>query len=168
MIASGVAPGLTRKRFGFESWVDHDPAGWQAAREAAVSRVKIPRKLRLVGSESSNNRVAEAEAHLANHPHVGGLMEWASFERRAAEDFAPRPGWNGMVVSNMPYGERVGEDVEPLHEHFGERLRRLSGYSVSLLTGSSRLAGLLRLSNAERTRVLNGGIECQLVTAQIP
>lgn len=168
MIAANAAPGLTRKRFGFETWADHDPAGWEAARREAESKVKIPRKLRLVGSEESANRVAEAEAHLAGHRFVSELSEWASFERRAAEDFAPRQGWNGMVVSNMPYGERVGENVEPLHDTFGERLRTLSGYSASLLTGSSHLAGLLRLSGATRTRVLNGGIECQLVTAQIP
>ena len=96
-----------------------------------------------------------------------GFGELAQLEVADARAFAPRPGWNGTVVSNLPYGERVGDQVEDLHGEFGARLRTLDGYRAALLTGSSRLAGLLRLSRSERHRILNGGIECQLVTADL-
>ncbi|MEM9381782.1 MAG: hypothetical protein AAGB93_17640, partial [Planctomycetota bacterium] len=138
-------------------------AGWAAAREEARAAARIPRKLRLVGSDVEPARVEEARAHL----EALGLGHLAQLEVADARAFAPRPGWNAQVVSNLPYGERVGDDVEDLHGAFGERLRALDGYAVALLTGSSRLAGLLRLSRAERHRILNGGIECQLVTARI-
>ena len=167
MIAGGVAPGLTRSRFGFETWAEHDADGWRRAREAAASAIRLPRKLRLVGHDQETARVEETRAHLAGHPHLAPLAETALLERARAEEFAPRPGWNAMVVSNLPYGERVGDDVERLHDVFGTRLRGLDGYRTALLTGSSRLAGLLRLSRSERHRILNGGIECQLVTASI-
>lgn len=167
MIAGDVAPGLTRARFGFESWAEHDPAGWDRACSDAAAAARVPGKLRLLGSDLEPARLEEARAHLASHPHLGPLAETATFERADARAFAPRPGWNATVVSNMPYGERVGDDVEALHGDFGARLRELAGYRVALLTGSSRLAGLLRLSRSERHRVLNGGIECQLVTAEI-
>lgn len=167
MIAAGVAPGLTRERFGFETWREHDERGWGKVRKDAEAAIQLPRKLRLVGHDQSGARVAEAAEHIASHPYIAPLAEKAELSKARAEDFAPRAGWNGMVVSNMPYGERVGDDVETLHGVFGERVRALEGYDAALLTGSSRLAGLLRLSRAERHRILNGGIECQLVTASI-
>ena len=97
-----------------------------------------------------------------------GLGKLAQLERGDATSFAPRPGWNATVVANMPYGERIGDDVEALHERFGAQLRGLPGYSTSILTGSSRLAGLLRLSRPSRHRLLNGGIDCEVVVATIP
>ena len=163
MIAANIAPGLSRERFGFERWSDHDAHGWEALRDEARAAVRIPSKLRLIGSDISAERVDEAHEHLA----VQGLENLGALDVADARDFAPRPGWNATVVSNLPYGERVGDDVEVLHGDFGARLRELEGYRVALLTGSSRLAGLLRLSRSERHRILNGGIECQLVTAEI-
>jgi 23S rRNA G2445 N2-methylase RlmL len=97
-----------------------------------------------------------------------GLGKLSSLELGDAREFAPREGWNATVVANMPYGERIGNEVEPLHEAFGACLRTLPGYTTSIITGSSRLAGLLRLSRPTRHRVLNGGIECEVVVATIP
>lgn len=167
MIAANVAPGLTRERFGFEAWRDHNPAGWAKERAAAEAAIRVPSKLRLVGRDVVPDRIAETREHLASHPYAPGLDAMADIEHGDATKFESRPGWNAAVVSNLPYGERIGDNVEPLHDAFGERLREHEGYSCSLLTGSSRLAGLLRISNPKRYRVLNGGIECQLVTAQL-
>lgn len=163
MIAANLAPGLTRKRFGFETWKEHDERGWQRARAEAQAVMAVPSKLRLVGSDLSQERLDEAAQHL----DLMGLGALGQLERGDATAFAPRPNWNATVVANMPYGERIGDDVEALHDRFGAQLRDLSGYSTSILTGSSRLAGLLRLSRPTRHRLLNGGIDCEVVVASI-
>lgn len=163
MIAANLAPGLTRQRFGFEAWQGHDEGAWQRARAEAQAQMAVPTKLRLVGSDTSQERLGEAAQHLERM----GLGALGQLERGDAREFAPRPGWNATVVANMPYGERIGDDVEALHDRFGAQLRQLSGYSTSILTGSSRLAGLLRLSRPTRHRLLNGGIDCEVVVASI-
>ena len=163
MIAANLAPGLTRKCFGFETWKEHDEKAWQRARAEAQAVMAVPSKLRLVGSDLSQERLDEAAQHL----DLMGLGHLGQLERADAVKFAPRPNWNATVVANMPYGERIGDDVEALHGHFGAQLRGLPGYSTSILTGSSRLAGLLRLSNPKRHRLLNGGIDCEVVVADI-
>ncbi|QDV08037.1 Ribosomal RNA large subunit methyltransferase K/L [Planctomycetes bacterium Poly30] len=164
MIAANLAPGLTRERFGFESWRDHDEPAWQRARAEAQAAMKLPTKLRLIGSDIIQDRLDEA----AHHLEIMGLGHLGTLELGDARKFQGRPGWNATVVANMPYGERIGDDVEALHEAFGARLREHSGYSTSILTGSSRLAGLLRLSRPTRHRLLNGGIDCEVVIAAIP
>ncbi|MEM9799967.1 MAG: THUMP domain-containing protein [Planctomycetota bacterium] len=163
LVAMGRAPGLTRERFGFERWRNHDADVWAAERAAAEAASSGPGKLRLVGSDLVPGRVEEARAHLEGV----GLGGNATLEVADARSFAPRPGWNATVVSNLPYGTRIGDEVEELHGEFGAQLAELSGYRAALLTGSSRLAGLLRLSRSTRHRILNGGIECQLVRAEI-
>ncbi|MEL6715900.1 MAG: THUMP domain-containing protein, partial [Planctomycetota bacterium] len=156
MVAWNVPPGATRARFGFERWSDHDARAWSREREAAVAAIRPSKKLRLVGSDVAPERIAEARTHLADHPHLAPLAETARFDVADARDFEHRPGWNASVVSNLPYGERVGEDVEALHTAFGARVAAHAGDRVALLTGSSRLAGLLRIRGHERTKLLNG------------
>ena len=167
MIAANVAPGLTRTRFGFEGWRDHDGGAWEAQREDARAAVAAPRKLQLVGHDLDPARLDETLAHVTGHPFLTPMAESLTVERMDARQFEHRPGWNAAVISNLPYGERVGDAVEALHGDFGARVAAHTGDSACLLTGSSRLAGLLRLKGHGRARVLNGGIECQMVTAEV-
>jgi 23S rRNA (guanine2445-N2)-methyltransferase / 23S rRNA (guanine2069-N7)-methyltransferase len=41
LIAANVAPGLLRRRFGFERWLGHDAATWQALKSEADARRRI-------------------------------------------------------------------------------------------------------------------------------
>lgn len=163
--AAHVAPGLTRARFGFESWQDHDEAGWRREREAArAARVATPH-LRLVARDRDAERVEEARANLA----AVGFDGATAFEVGDARDWAPRRGWNAHVLSNLPYGERIGEgeDVDALHREFGAALReRASGYKASLLVGSPSLAKRLALQG-ERFALVNGGLDVVLLNAEV-
>ena len=71
----------------------------------------------------------------------------------------------GMLVTNPPYGVRVGEDEEmaAFYPDFGHLLkRRFSGWTAFILSGDLRLAKLIRLAASRRTPLFNGQIECRL------
>ena len=97
-----MAPGLSRKRFGFERWASHDEAqrrGMTAMREearAAVLREGPPcwraTSIRARGSSRGTTRRA--------------LGVELVLERRDIRDLAPLAP-PGFVVSNPPYGERL-------------------------------------------------------------
>jgi len=165
LCAANIAPGLTRARFGFEAWGDHDEAGWQRERaSAAAARVAVP-KLRLLARDREAERVDEARAHLA----VFGFDAQCTFEVGDALAWEPRKGWNAHVLSNLPYGERIGadDDVIALHREFGALLRaQAGGYRVSLLVGSRSLAKRLSLQG-ERIELVNGGLDVVLLNAQL-
>jgi 23S rRNA G2445 N2-methylase RlmL len=168
LIASNTAPGLFREErgFGFERWPDHDARAWRRERELAWGESERPRKLRILGSDASPERIADAN----DNQDGAGLDGWIEFEPGDALDFAPRKGWNGCIVSNLPYGERVGrgQDVERLYRDFGRILReRCEGYDVTLLCGDERQARALGLANAEVTPLVNGGLECRVVRAHV-
>jgi 23S rRNA (guanine2445-N2)-methyltransferase / 23S rRNA (guanine2069-N7)-methyltransferase len=165
LLAANIAPGLTRARFGFESWIDHYEAGWQRERAtAAAARVAVP-KLRLVARDRDAARVDETSAHLT----ALGIEAQCTFEVGAALGWRPRAGWNAHVLSNLPYGERIGEDEDiiALHREFGALLRtHASGYSASLLVGSPSLAKRLSLQG-ERLELVNGGLDVVLLNAAL-
>ena len=86
-----------------------------------------------------------------------------------ARAFAPRRGWNGWIVTNPPYGERIGDarTLAPLYAAFGARLREhAAGYHLGLLTSSAELADALGVEG-QRIALSNGALECTLVVAEL-
>lgn len=164
-LATNTAPGSLRERFAFEGWPSHAPEPWRKMRAAARAARRPAPKLRLVGADLDRDRVAEARAN-AEAAGVGDCIE---LERADAREFAPRPGWNACVVSNLPFGERVrGGDLVRLHRDFGRILReRCAGYRCALLAGDDALADALGLEGARRSTVMLGGTERVLVTAEL-
>ena len=161
-LAADRAPGLSRERFAFEGFADHEAAAWEGLRAAARERVRLPKKLQLIGSDSDPEVVAGARRNL----EAAGLADAVRLEVARAEDFAPRRGWNAQVLTNPPYGERLGEagELGATYRAFGERLREgCAGYGLALFSGNTELAAELGLDFEQRLPLLNGALECELL-----
>lgn len=165
MLAAGLPPQALREGFAFEAFPGHDARAWSKLKDDALAAAAPPRKLQLVGSDTEASRIEEASAHLARV----GLGELGRLEVADARSFAPRPGWNAWVASNLPYGERVGgAGAVELARRFGGRLRGgCSGYHAALLVGGEPQADALGLPGAARATIVNGGLACELVTAAL-
>lgn len=166
-IAGGVAPGHLRERFGFERWIGHDPAGWRALVASSRAESRMPKKLVLEGSDSDAGAIEGARENLA----AAGVEDRIRLEVRDVADFAPKRGWNAWIVTNPPYGERVGRerDLESLYRRFGALLGdRCDGYRVAILSGNPGLTKSLGLDPARRTALKNGSIDCELLEIPIP
>jgi 23S rRNA (guanine2445-N2)-methyltransferase len=167
LIAGGIAPGIFRERFGFELWPGHDAEAWRALRDSARAAGAVPPKLVVRGRDTSREAIAGARENVA----AAGLDGRIVLEVGSALDFEAKPGWNATIVTNPPYGERVGEerDLEPLYRRFGERLReRCAGYRLALLSGNPKLARALALTPDRVIPLLNGALACELLLAEIP
>ena len=163
--SGGIAPGQMR-RFNFERWPGHDPRGWEAERARAREGERHSAKWVLRGSDRDPKRIEEARANA----EAAGVAERIDFSVAEAGDFAPRPGWNAWIVSNLPYGERVSEaaEVESLYARFGSLVReRCRGFHLGLLVSAER-AGALGLKRQPSLPLKNGGIECRLVLGELP
>jgi 23S rRNA G2445 N2-methylase RlmL len=166
LIASDAAPGAFREQFGFERLPGHDTASWLRVRDAARARSKFPSKLSVWGGDRDPKAIEGARENLA----AAGLAEHVQLEVADALAFAPRPGWNAWVVSNLPYGERVGDAAKlaPLLRSFGALLReRCAGYRTALLSGDPALSAALALPSLERIALRNGGLDCELLLAEL-
>ena len=160
LIAAGVAPGIFRERFGFSRWPGHDDDAWRALVARAREEARVPRKLVLRGSDASAEAIAGARVNV----EAAGCSGRIELDVARAEDFAPRRGWNAWIVSNPPYGERVGaeRDLEAVYRRFGETLReRCAGYHAALLSGNPKLTRALGVAPRRTLSWKNGAIDCE-------
>lgn len=165
LMAAHVAPGLFRS-FAFERLPGHDARAFAALKRSLAERRALPKKLLIHGSDSDPERIEEARANAA----AAGLEELVTLEVADAREFSPRRGWDATVVSNPPYGERIGDarQLLPLYRAFGERLReRAAGFGLALLTSSPEHARALALGGLRQVALQNGGLECTLLLGKV-
>ena len=167
LLARRIAPGLVRadrsSGFAFQSWPELDARAWREEVDAARAEVRPGAEVPIVGSDRDAGAVAAARENATR----AGVAADATFERRALSDAAPPDGAGvGMLVTNPPYGVRVGDQaaVRDLWARFGQVVHeRFGGWTAALLSPDPALDRQTRLRLAERFRTRNGGIPVRLV-----
>ena len=163
MMARKIAPGINRS-FAFEQWPDHDPTSWEAIKEKARSTALPNSPAPIIASDRDAGAITAA-CENAERAGVAGDIELRERSVSAVE-FPGDPGW---VVSNPPYGLRVGESdtLRNLYAQLGKIMRdRAQGYRLALLSADENLEAQLRLELAEVFRTSNGGIPVRLVVGR--
>jgi 23S rRNA (guanine2445-N2)-methyltransferase / 23S rRNA (guanine2069-N7)-methyltransferase len=165
LMALDIAPGSLRSYFGFVGWQGHDRALWQQLVDEARARREVAASRRIT------LRGYDADAHAIRAAIENGerakLRGAVHFERRDLEQLTrDSEAPTGLVVTNPPYGERIGDQqsLQALYETFGAKLREhFEGWKAAVLTGNPPLAKSVGI-NARRTHTLfNGRIECRLL-----
>lgn len=169
LIACDIAPNLSRQRFGFHGWCDHDEALWQSLRDEAQKRARAGRQgdvPALAGRDSSPPALAAARAN-ARRAGVEALMH---LEGGDATTAPPAGLPTGLVITNPPYGERLGElpALIALYQGLGAMLRRhMGGWSVALLTGDKKLGHRLGMRAHRHYAFKNGSLDCRLLLIEV-
>ena len=166
LMAAGVAPGLTRARFGFECWRGHDAALWQHLRADAEQAARVGlTALRPVFH--GRDRDPEALTATRGNAQRAGVAGFIQLERGdVAHMLPPVVGASGLLVGNPPYGERLGEmpEVLALYRMLGERLRAgFGGWRAALLFGEQGDGHMLGLKPERSQRLYNGALACNLL-----
>jgi putative N6-adenine-specific DNA methylase len=159
-------PGLTRKRFGFQGWLDFDINLWLELRDQARRGVGNELAAPILGSDQRRDAILFSRKN-AKAAGVGHLVR---FEVKDVRDFQPPPGPPGVLLCNPPYGERVGEeqDLEGLYRALGEVfVQRCPGWTAYVFTGSAHLARKINLTPAHQVPLFNGKIPCRLLRYEL-
>jgi putative N6-adenine-specific DNA methylase len=155
-------PGLTRRRFGFQGWMDFDVQLWTAIRDEARRDVRKLLPATVLGSDVRGDVVASA----INNARAAGVGHLLRFEKRNVRDFRPPDGPPGVILCNPPYGERIGEEKEliGLYRLLGEVFAtRCAGWTAFVFTGNRMLAESIGLRSAAQIPLFNGKIPCRLL-----
>lgn len=172
-MALGRAPGLVSnaagappqaRTFALQRWPDFNPSLWEqevmAAQMLSRDTLADGRPLAtLVGRDHNAEVLSQAQANA----QAAGVAPWIRFDLGEADSLTLPPG-PGVVVTNPPFGERLGErqELEHLYRALGQRLRQQApGWTLWLLSGHPGLTGALRLKAAQRIPVSHGGLDCR-------
>ena len=168
LLARRMAPGL-RRTFAFLQWPDVDSALWARVRADAAGKA-LPRALvQIRGSDRDAGAIESARAN-AERAGVLGDIEF-TVAPLSTLDGTGNSERIGYVVTNPPYGVRVGQaaKLRDLYARFGQALRTNSPrWRLAILSANPRLDAELRLPLKERLKTQNGGIPVRLLTAEVP
>ncbi|MDZ7781845.1 MAG: THUMP domain-containing protein [Halioglobus sp.] len=168
MMAADIAPGLARERFGFEQLRLHDDAQWRAMLTDARARAERGRAARLPeirGYDADPGVIREARENIQR----AGLQAAVRVSCRALADFSKpthRPLETGLIVTNPPYGERLGEKkhLGGLYRLLGERLAvHFGGWRAAVFTADLDLGRAIGLRSHKRYTLYNGTLETYLL-----
>jgi len=172
LIAADIAPGLMRVSFGFERWLKHDNTLWQALRNEAHERRRIGLEKELPeirGYDADLKVIRAAEENIV----TAELDHWLRVSRKELAEFKKPTHTDikaGLVLSNPPYGERLGEveSLKMLYAHLGERLRtEFQGWRAGVFTGNPELGKQMGLRADKKYKLFNGTIASELLMFNI-
>ena len=158
-MALDIAPGLGR-HFAFEKFKNFDARRWRELVQQSAARQKSKAPLAIYGSDLSGDVLRAARANLM----ASGLEKIVSLKRADVLAISA-PAIEGVIVTNPPYGVRLGEQqaLAEFYPKLGDVLKKqFSGWRAYLLSADMRLPKLIRLAASKRTPLFNGALECRL------
>lgn len=197
LMRADYAVGLDKaeRQFGFYAWQAHDGALWQQLVNAASQR--FGDGLARVREDLAAGRFcvvgldADAQAIKATHKNLmaaglGALLPQITLQQRAlaslpraldaaaGNDRRPTDWQQPLVITNPPYGERLGDEplIKPLYQGFGKRLQQIFAadthpVTVGVLAGKVEHADTLPLLDPQTMRCHNGALTVYFRSGQL-
>ena len=130
MIGQNIAPGYNRE-FISESWPWMKQAIWEKARDEADSLANYDQELVIIGTDIDHRMVTIAQENAME----AGFGDMITFKQMQATDFTTKL-MDGVIVTNPPYGERIGEveEIEKMLRQFGTVMQNYPTWSVYMLS----------------------------------
>ena len=164
---AGIPPGA-RREFAFKKFHEFDATAWRAIK-GAVKPNPLPTEPTIFGSDISGDMVAITR----NNLNKAGILFEVPLKQIEAQEVRPPTETPGLMVTNPPYGERIGvrgdaalptdELFAAFFSAFGTTLKqRFAGWQIFLFSADFKLPKLLRLKEARKTPFFNGALECRL------
>lgn len=153
--ACNLPPQLERHHFAFKNFKNFDAEMWDSIRDAVDTRVReMPCEIK--GSDISDDMVLKARRNLRGLP-IG------RFIKVMQSDFKDVEGSDkgGMVVTNPPYGERMGDEINEMYEELGSWMKhKMTGYTCWVLSSNLEAFKVVGLKPTKKVKVFNGDLEC--------
>ena len=165
MMAADIAPGILRGHYGFHYWLQHDQALWDSlVVEAQERKAAGLEKLELdIRGYDANPRVLEFTTQNIEN---AGLDEHIRLAHKPIDQFGKPTAEHGLLLTNPPYGERLGEidELIPLYQKLGTVLQKnFTGWKAAIFTGNVDLGRETDLSPTKQYSLFNGTIPCKLL-----
>ena len=163
MLAANMAPGVKREYWCFEALEDFDADLWAEIKSEA--KVQARRGVKNVDCKfygfDNDSYVLQTAKDNARRAGVESLIEFDVAD--AATVKRPAEFENGVILSNPPYGERLGTHpgLIALYTAFGGQLKaEFNGCSASIFSSSNELLSCLRMRAEKQFKLSNGALPC--------
>lgn len=158
LLASNRAPGIGRA-FAAEHWPWIGDSVWEQERSRASEQVDDSGIAPIIATDINPQSVGLAR-QCAENAGVAHIVRFDLGDYRELETELS----NGWVITNPPYGVRVGEEKEAkrIQKDLPAVLSRLPSFSHGLLLGGSDFEPIIGKSATRKRKLYNAKIQCTL------
>ena len=155
LIGQNIAPGFNRE-FASEEWPFLNHKLWDQAFEEAEDMANYDQRLNITGSDVDHNMIKISKDNALE----AGLSDLISWKQMQVSDLSVKQK-NGYLVSNPPYGQRIGdrEAVNKTYQDLGLGLREHPSWSVYILTAAKNFEKYYGQKATKKRKLFNGFIE---------
>ena len=156
LIGKNIAPGLSRK-FISENWDNISENIWKEERKSAFKAIESDADIKIFASDIDPKAIAAAEENAVE----AGVDDCISFDVMDISRLK-KADKRGIVITNPPYGERIGEEKEIQKIYNSLKALALNDptWSFFVITADKNFENLVFGRPADRRRKLyNGRIE---------
>lgn len=163
------APGLSRSYFGFFGWRGHDRDTWQTLVEEALHREERGAQRLcppILGYDCDPQAIRAARKNIAR----AGLEGVVVVSPQDVAQLRP-PAAQGMLLTNLPYGERLSEKavVTHLYRGYGRVVRHhFQGWRIGVFLSDPPSTDSFGLPWKQKYKLHNGPIHCRLLLGEVP
>lgn len=154
LIGQNIAPGFNRS-FLCENWDWMDREMWEEVRAEADGEADYDIELDIHALDINEKMIEIAEKNAM----AAGVYHNIKFKQLAVADFKTDQKF-GIMVSNPPYGDRLGEekDVQKLYREIGESFRPLKTWSKYIITSNLDFEKFYGERATKKRKLYNGAI----------
>ncbi len=162
LIARNIAPGVFRKEFAFEKWVDFDQDLFDSVYNDDSQEREFTHKIYGYDNNPKANEIA------MNNVKAAGVSKDIRLKLQPFQQFE-QPAEKAIIVTNPPYGERIStNDLLGLSQLSGERLKHaFIGNDAWILSYREECFDQIGLKPSQKTPLYNGALECEFRKYQI-
>ena len=156
LIERNIAPGLERE-FDSQEWPNIPKDVWYKALDEARSLIKPAEGIRVQGYDNNPEAINIASYHAKQ----AGVADSIHLQTRDVSELSSKVKY-GFVVTNPPYGERLGEKKENarLYKTMGESFKRLDTWSWYVINADPEFEKYFGKKADKNRKLYNGGLLC--------
>jgi putative N6-adenine-specific DNA methylase len=168
MMAVRKAPRIHRKKgeFYLEWLKDFDRQRWRATQERVRAEKLDAPPAPIVASDIDAAYVAMAQKSALK----ARVEKYMAFATQRFQDVEP-PAERGLLVTNLPYGDRIGSregDIRILYQEVGDTLKqKFSGWQAAILAAAASPYKSIGLKPSRTIALMNGSIPCKLLLFEL-
>jgi len=154
MIGKNIAPGLKRD-FVSENWDFMPQEMWEQARQEAAEAIN-DKEFLLLGSDVDPDALKQARTNA----ELAGVADYIAFQKLPVQSVITKKKY-GVIITNPPYGERIGEEkeVQRLYRDMGKVFRSLDDWSYFIISGYERFEKYFGEKSTKNRKLYNGDIK---------
>ena len=156
LIARNIAPGVFRKEFAFEKWVDFDQELFDTIYNDDSQEREFTHKIYGYDNSPKANEIA------THNIKAAGVSKDVVLKLQPFQQFE-QPAEKSIIITNPPYGERIStNDLLGLYSMIGERLKHaFTGNTAWILSYREECFDQIGLKATSKIPLFNGALECE-------